>query len=386
MLTLGFLGLYLVSTGVSLAAFVFLFKNNSSSDNAKTNNGVISRVDLSKPKTEECPLNGAYFTKEERKFWEERRPIAVMIENSIDARPQSGLSRADVIYEAVAEGGITRFMPIFYCNTASQEVKVAPVRSARIYFINFAMEYGDKPIFMHVGGANNYSGSGDTAKEARALEFLETIGWKVPRGNDFDTTYDSAYPVFWRNYERLGREVATEHTMMASLDAAYEQAKKRGFGFNDENGKAWNEKFIQYKFIDGKQTGSVSEISFDYWDNKQDYSVLWKYDPTSNNYLRLTGGQVHTDLETKEPLLAKNVVILFAKEKGPVDKNMHMMYTVTGKGKALVFQNGEAIEGTWEKKDGYDRLKLFDSKDKEIAFVRGVTWFHIVPAGNTINY
>ncbi len=387
MLVLGFLGLYLVSTGVSLAGFTFLGKGETGRKNTISPSGKVSRIDLSKPKTEECPINGAYFTKEERQSWEKKRPIIAMIENSTDARPQSGLSYADVIYEAVAEGGITRFMPVFYCNTLAEEVKIAPVRSARIYFINLAMEYGDKPIFMHVGGANNYSGSGDTTKEVRALEYLETIGWRVPRGNDFDTTYDSAFPVFWRNYERLGREIATEHTMMASLDAAYEQAAKRKLNYKDEDGKAWDEDFKPWKFADDKpQTPKASEISYAFWDGKADYDVLWKYDQSKNAYFRYTGGQEHKDLETQLPLTAKNVVIMFAKEKGPVDKNMHMFYQVTGEGEALVFQNGQVIEGTWEKKTGFDRTLFLDKNGDEIEFVRGRTWISVVPSGNRISY
>jgi len=76
-----------------------------------------------------------------------------MIENHLDSRPPSGLSRADVIYEAVAEGGITRFLTVFYCGVASEDVRIGPIRSARIYFLDFASEYGDKPLFVHQGGA-----------------------------------------------------------------------------------------------------------------------------------------------------------------------------------------------------------------------------------------
>src|SRR3990172_7795880 len=89
------------------------------------------------PKTEECPINGGKFTKIEKGIWETRRPLAAMIENHVDSRPASGISKADVVYEAVAEGGITRFLAIFYCGVAASEVKIAPVRSARIYFVNW---------------------------------------------------------------------------------------------------------------------------------------------------------------------------------------------------------------------------------------------------------
>ena len=385
MTIIGYLGIYLLVTGISLAIFSFIKKDDTTTVNPDGSSK--SRVDLSKPKTETCPINGLKYTKEEKDIWEKRRPITAMIENHVDSRPQSGLSKADVIYEAVAEGGITRFLGIFYCGVSAEEVNIAPVRSARVYFIDYAAEYADKPIFMHVGGANNYSGSGDTTKEVRALELLETLGWKVPKGNDFDTTYDAGFPIFWRNYERLGKEVATEHTMMASIDAAFAEAEKRGFGAKNEKGKAWDSKFVMWNFVDDKaETPTASEISFKFWDNKGDYDVTWKYDSTDNKYLRFNAGKEHIDLENKQQLAAKNVVILFAKEKGPVDRNFHMFYTTTGEGEALVFQNGIVVKGSWEKISRDARTKFFDAKGKEISFVRGQTWIEIVPAGNEIAY
>ncbi|HLE16757.1 MAG TPA: DUF3048 domain-containing protein, partial [Syntrophales bacterium] len=326
-------------------------------------------------------------TKAERDIWEGRRPATVMIENHSESRPPSGLSRADVVYEAVAEGGITRFLSVFYCGAAAEDVQVAPVRSARIYFLDYAAEYGDRPLFMHVGGANDYSGSGDTARDVRALESLESMGWRVPGGNDLDTTYDSGYPIFWRNYERLGREVATEHTMMASLDAAYKEAEKRGFAAKDEDGVAWDNDFVSWKFADDKaQSPTATDISFGFWDNKGDYDVEWKYDSGNNSYLRFNGGEEYTDLTTKAQISAKNVVILFARERGPVDRNLHMFYTTTGTGEALIFQNGIAIEGTWKKTARDARTIFTDEKGKEINFVRGPIWIEVVPAGNSVNY
>ena len=383
-IALSFLGLYLLSSGVSLAIFSFVRKDEAASADIKTGR---SRINLDLPKTEDCPLNGGMFTKVEGEIWEARRPVTAMIENHADSRPSSGLSKADVIYEIVAEGGITRFLAVYYCNTAAEEVKIAPVRRARIYFIDYAAEYGDKPIFMHVGGANDFSGSGDTVRDVRALEILEQMGWRTPRGNDFDTTYDSGFPVFWRNYERLDHPVATEHTMMASLDAAYEEAARRGLGAKDKKGVAWDKNFVSWKFIDDKpQTPSATDISFGFWDNKSDYDVNWQYDAANNRYLRFNAGVEQIDLEFKQPLFAKNVVILFAKERGPVDRNGHMFYTTVGTGEALVFQNGSVVEGTWEKDSRQERTKFLDEDGKEISFVRGIIWIEVVPAGNNVSY
>ena len=382
-----FLGLYLFSAGASWAIFSY-FGGGSQSSLLSGLGESRSRINLDLPRTETCPLNGGMFTKIESDIWESRRPIAVIIENHADSRPQSGLSKADVVYEAVAEGGITRFLGIYYCGAAAEDVKVSPVRSARVYFIDWAAEYGLNPIFMHVGGANDFAGFGDTVKLAQALELLATLGWRYPGGNDFDTTYDSGFPIFWRDYERLDRPVATEHTMVASLDAAYDEAEDRGFNAEDPDGEMWDEDFTKWRFADDSPVSnpSATDISFEFWSGKSDYDVIWKYDVDTNSYLRENDGSKHVDHETGEQLAAKNVVILFVKEKGPVDINKHMLYTTTGEGEALIFQNGEVIEGTWEKDTRTDRTKFVDEDGKEVSFVRGPIWIEAVPAGNTIDY
>ena len=104
MLALSFVGLFLVSTGVSVAVFSFVLKNPATSVSSVGIEGKRPKIDLSLPKTEECRINGAMFTKAERDIWEKRRPITAMIENHTESRPQAGLTRADVVYEALAEG------------------------------------------------------------------------------------------------------------------------------------------------------------------------------------------------------------------------------------------------------------------------------------------
>src|SRR3989344_1535875 len=150
----------------------------------------LNQVSSDEPKTEECPLNGEMLAKSQKKAWEKRRPLGIMVENHLDARPQSGLSSADVVYEAVAEGGITRFLAIFYCKDASY---IGPVRSARIYFIHLLEAYGGNPLYAHVGGAN-------TPGPADALGYIQDIEWSSH--NDMNQ-FSVPFPYFWRDYERL---------------------------------------------------------------------------------------------------------------------------------------------------------------------------------------
>ncbi|MEK7100309.1 MAG: DUF3048 domain-containing protein [Patescibacteria group bacterium] len=394
MLVLGFIGLFLVSTGVSLAAFTFLVTGGASGTVNPTT-GKVSRVDLSKPKTESCPINGELFTKEQMELWSKKRPIVAVIENHTESRPQSGLSVADVVYEAVAEGGITRFLAVFYCGIADNNYTIGQIRSARVYFINYALEYGINPLFVHWGGANNIDNNMPSGVKAKgqidprvdAYKLLEKVGWVNGRyGSDMNGATNTGYPALYTDDRRM--DLATEHQKVGSTDKIYEEATKRGFDYEDSDGVAWDEKFVMWKFIDGKSSSSptASEISFDFWDSMAGYDVTWKYDSANNYYLRFNGDKEHTDLESKTQLRAKNIAVVYAKEEGPVDQEHHMLYTVTGIGKALVFQNGDVIEGTWEKKLSTDRLVFLDESDKEISFVRGQTWIEVLPSGNEVTY
>ncbi len=152
-LIFGGLFLYLLAAGGSFAFFSNTGGTTSGgttqAGDKKQNTGF--KRDPSLPRNEACPLNGAYYTKPERELWEKRRPLGVMIENSKVSRPQSGISAADVVYEALAEGGIPRFLAVYYCQSTEY---VGPVRSARTYFLDWISEYGSSPLYAHVGGAN----------------------------------------------------------------------------------------------------------------------------------------------------------------------------------------------------------------------------------------
>jgi len=91
-------------------------------------------------------------------------------------------------------------------------------------------------------------------------------------------------------------------------------------------------------------------------------------------------------LETKEQLSAKVVVILFAKEIGPVDTHAHLLYENIGSGEAIVFQDGEATKGVWKKETRNARTKFFDTANKEINLTRGQIWIEMLPTGTTVTY
>ncbi|PIZ48366.1 hypothetical protein COY29_03920 [Candidatus Woesebacteria bacterium CG_4_10_14_0_2_um_filter_39_14] len=379
-LIIGGVLVYLASAGLSYGAFRFLGGGDRLLSPVDITPGSGFKIDPNAPKTEACPLTGVLFSKAERQIWEQRRPLTVMVENHEESRPQSGLSKADVVYEAVAEGGITRFLAVFYCGAAAEEVTIGPVRSARTYFMDFASEYGDYPLYAHVGGAN-------IPGPANALGQIGDYGW-LAKGNDLNQ-FSLGFPVFWRDYERIGHPVATEHTMYSTTEKLWEVAQKRGLTNVDDEGNKWDATFSQWQFKEEAkldERGEVARVEFSFWENNPEYAVRWEYQKDNNNYLRFNNGQSLKDLNNDSQLQAKTVIIQLMKEKGPIDEVKHILYTTLGSGQALIFQDGQVIEGTWIKAKRQSRTKFTDSSGKEISLNRGPIWIEIVPVGGEVKY
>lgn len=396
-LPLLFLGLYLLSAGASYGVFSFVKGSGSVVETPiPEEEGQKGRFPvLTGPKNQACPISGAMFTKTEKDLWEQRRPLLVMIENHKDSRPQSGLSRADVVYEAVAEGAITRFMAVFYCANAAYSLKgdydIGPVRSARTYFLDWASEYGDYPLYTHVGGAHCSPAYGDsgpclTDKRAQALEQIQSYSWLNKETKSDLNQFALGFKVCRREPDRIGHSVATEHTMYCSSEALWETAAERNLTNVNYKNVSWDKDFREWQFKDDSpSSGSVSP-EFDFWKDYKDYRVKWQYDAASNSYKRFNGGESHLDFNTEGQLTAKNVVVQFTKETGPVDDLKHMLYGTTGTGRALIFQDGLVIDGQWAKKSRTDRTLFYDSKGKEVKFNRGNIWIEILPTTGKVNY
>ena len=366
---------YLLTTTVSYLFFsrsLPTLSGPSQSQKRATNDYDAIVFDINAKKSEECPVTGALYSKDQKEWWESHRPLGVMIENHLDARPQSGLSLADTVYEAVAEGGITRFLAVFYCQDAGI---VGPVRSARTYFLDYISEYGEYPLYAHVGGAN-------TPGPADALGQISEYDWN--QYNDLNQ-FSIGFPTFKRDESRLGRQVATEHTMYSVTNKLWDfAATKRGLTEKDKSGNNWEDQFVSYSFKDDAPVAArpeVQAITIDFWNNPT-YGVEWVYQKLDNTYLRKNGGVAHMDRNTKKQIAAKNVVVLFMKESAANDgyqNNAHQLYATTGSGDALFFMDGKEIEGTWKKSNREARTLLFDSTGKEITLNRGTTWFEIQP-------
>ena len=377
--------IYVITAGASYAVFSQTGTVTSPDEKKATDPAKLGKVDNdyealtfdpNLPKTEVCPLTGVKYGEDQRQWWESHRPLGIMIENHLDARPQSGINAADVTYEAVAEGGITRTLDIYYCQDAGI---VGPVRSARTYFLDFVSEYGEYPLYAHVGGAN-------TPGPADALGQIGDYGWN--QYNDL-SQFSIGFPTFKRDQSRLGREVATEHTMYSVTTKLWEVGAKRGLTEVDKDGNSWDENFIPYTF---KEEPAASErpasqvVSVDFWQDPS-YSVTWTYNKEDNTYLRDNGGEPHMDRNTNEQLKATNVIVLYMTEANANDGypgNAHLLYGTTGSGDAVVFRDGEEIQAEWSKAKRQSHLEITDASGNEIEYSPGKLWFMVQPIGSDI--
>lgn len=371
-------GAYIISSGISYAFFskgkTFSPQSTQlpkSSIPSQVKDGkVIFNQDL--PKTETCPLNGTLYSVAQKEWWEKHRPLGVMIENHKKARPQSGLSFADVVYEAVAEGGITRFLALYYCQDAGQ---IGPIRSARTYFIDYVSEYGSDPLYAHVGGAN-------TPGPANALGQINDYGWT---GYNDMNQFSIGFPTFWRDYDRLGHPAETEHTMYSTTEKLWKFAATRGLTNVDRDGEPWTKGFVPYTFKDDVSLSELPKkqtVHVEFWERYPDYDVDWIYDPSTNSYKRNNGQVSYIDRDNNQVLTTKNIVVLFMQELQANDgyeNNVHLLYRDKGVGKATVFIDGARVDGTWRKDKRVARTLIFDSNGNPIKFNKGIIWFSILP-------
>lgn len=292
-----------------------------------------------KPQTYESPLTGVKLNDEALT----KRPVtAIMIENSIDARPQSGIKDAGVVYEAIAEGGITRLLAV-YQETRPQNI--GPVRSLRPYYVDWAAGY-DASI-VHVGGSRD------------ALAHLREVSQK-------DLDQYSHGNSFWRTNDRV-----PPHNVYTSFDKL------------DELNNQLNIKqstFSGFKRNDDKpaETPEATQIAINF--SSASYNTSYTYDAENDQYVRSVGGEAHVDREAGQ-LTPRSVVTIKIGMGSYFDDGPRLTATTTGSGEATVFQHGRVIQGTWHKTSPGAPLELRDGEGQAISLPRGQTWIAAIPTG-----
>lgn len=323
-----------------------------------------------------CPLNGKKYTQAEQTRWEQLRPAAVMIENHPDARPQSGLSYADVVYEAVAEGGITRFMAIFLCDEPPQWV--GPVRSARTYFLDWVSEYNS--LYAHVGGAN-------TPGRADALSQIQTYGIKSI--NEIPLGQTNSLKAGFQRITDPAKPVSLEHTMYLNVNQLRQFAIDQFKWGVTTDGARWDSTFEKWKFADTKTQGIPSnakdseKIAYEFWQNQGGgANVEWTYQSDTNTYARKMNDSFHNDKVTGKQIEISTVIVQLQTEERAGDGypgDLHLLYGTIGSGDGYMLRDGKVFPIKWEKSGRTARTKFKNSTGTEIPLSRGKIWISTIP-------
>ena len=276
--------------------------------------------------------------------------LAIMIENQADARPQTGLTQADVVYEALAEGGITRFIALYLSGDVPV---VGPVRSLRHYFAFLAADYGADVV--HIGA----SPEGYAWRDAMNMGHL-------------DETF--AEPGVWRVPTRPPPHNAYTDT---SADRGFLQDRGR------QQTRSWGPLLFSDKAPSGDLSAENIELHFRPWPYQVDY--VW--DASSERYLRFMEGDPHADEASGDQIAPASVVIQFAEvDPIPNDPKLRLDVNLVGaSGQLVVFSHGTMREGTWSKSAPAAPSVWLDQAGKPLVLPYGPIWVEVMPIGSPLN-
>ncbi len=299
-----------------------------------------------------------------------QRPVTgVMIENSIDARPQSGLDQAGVVFEAIAEGGITRFLALYQ---DTQPDYLGPVRSARPYYVQWCM--GFDCSLAHVGGS------------PEALTDIPAWGTK-----NLDQFANSGA------YERISTRYAP-HNVYTSMAQLNQLETSKGYGASTFTGFARKVDKPKTQTAASSSTSKAktapapdnraSATSIDMAISGYDYNTHYDYDATTNSYKRSEGGAPHMSLhkDGSQVQITPKVVIAMMMQYGLEADDHHSQYNVVGSGQAYIFQDGTVVSATWSKADTKSPLTFKDAAGKDVQLDAGQTWLTALSANNQLSY
>lgn len=270
--------------------------------------------------------------------------VLAIVENSVSARPQSGLNAADIVYETMAEGGTPRFIALFQKESAK---KIGPIRSARPYFLDIAKEY-NLP-FAHCGGSQE------------ALN-------EIKNENLMSMNEMSNASTYWRDTIRKA-----PHNLYTSTEKLRTLVKTNKFSYSP----AVKLKFDKSYWDNDKFTKTTNVLL------KMNKLYTTSYTYKNGLYLKSMDGKTSLNNEDNLPLTFKNIVIQITSIKKQTD-GVHLNIQLVGTGDGYVISNGKFVKMHWSKKDSTSQTVLTDEKGNTLPLNPGKTWWNIVDKSTVI--
>lgn len=289
-----------------------------------------------------CPLSGK---KAKSEGLIKRPAVAIKVENAQVAYPLSGLEDAELVYEELVEGGVTRFMAIYHCTDGD---KVGPVRSARAV---------DPGIMIPITRILAYSGQNAPVLDALQKADIVRIDEGTSQGS-------------MRRIPRPG--LTSEHTLYADSAEVREVGQERFddsppeevFEFGDLEGNTKKAKTIDITFSE------LTQVRYVYEDG-----VYKRFQPTEQPFEMEDGGQLGVENVVIEEHEVNNSTTIKDVNGNPSTE----IADETGSGPATLFRDGQAIEGTWSRKSVKDLVEFKTKSGDTMVFAEGSVWIHLLP-------
>lgn len=290
------------------------------------------------------PLTGNEVDSEEKT---KQATTAIMIENSPDARPQSGLKDSGVVFEAIAEGGITRFLVLY------QEQKpqiIGPVRSLRMYYVDWLAAFN--PSVAHVGG------SAAALAEVRNGQYRDID--QFFNGSTYERSRDRSPP----------HNVYTSFEKLDALNSAKGYTTSQFTGFTRKDSKA----------SDAPNATQIStNISYGL------FNSTYAYNATTNTYDRSQAGAPHIDREAGQ-ISPRVVIAMKVTEQKVFEDGWREQINAIGSGTAYIFQDGTVQEVTWNKASRTGQITFKDASGNDVPLARGQTWITAIPQSGSVSW
>ncbi len=339
-------------------------KKNKTNENDLVDDFVGQTTETPQPTTENAPtlapvdenhngemrsyLSGEWVSKEVGT----KRPYAFAFNNFKYVRNQWGISQADIVYECLVEGGITRLLGI---GENYKGNRIGSTRSARHYFVSIADEYD--AIYIHFGGT----------KYAKAK--VAELGV-----DELDGINGTGSVVFYRD-----KSIKAPHNAFATLDGIQKGIKRRGYDTEYPKGYEPHFKFYESDtdLTDGSAANKVA-VTFSGYNLPH-----FEYNSSDKLYYRFQFGEKHIDSNTKKQLAFKNIIIQYVKEWNIDKKGYQTMDLANASGKGLYISNGKAVPITWKKNEAKSFMRYYNEAGEELTINPGKTYIALFPNNRT---
>lgn len=290
------------------------------------------------------------------------RPVMVMLNNLKQALPQSGNGQADIIYEILEEGGITRMLAV-YQDISAVEGNLGTIRSTRPYYVHLVA--GMDGILVHAGGSSE------------AYELIESYPI-----DDLDALSGGAASLFWRDKDRLSAGIATEHTMYITASDIANYLDTSGMRTEHEEGFSIPHTFVEDATPADGSSANVITVPFSGYKTGE-----FKYDAESGNYLVSEYGSAYVDETTGKQVSVKNVLIIMTQvSQIEGDSKGRISVAMSGAGIGYFACGGKYIPINWSR-ETEDSMYTFTKIDgEELVLGIGTSYVNIVPTTCSVSF